>query len=40
MVRPGATIEPRANLLARYDEIYAQYRALYPALKSVAGTRP
>lgn len=40
MVRPGTTIEPRAAEMARYDEIYAQYRALYPALKAVAGARP
>lgn len=40
MVRPGTTIDPRPAEVARYDEIYAQYRALYPALKSVSGTRP
>lgn len=37
MTRPAIarTIEPRADLAAAYDEAYAQYRALYPALKEV-----
>ncbi|MEI4488729.1 FGGY-family carbohydrate kinase [Frigidibacter sp. MR17.14] len=33
MVRPGRRIEPRPREVARYAEIYEQYRALYPALK-------
>jgi sugar (pentulose or hexulose) kinase len=35
MVRPGKRIEPRPREAALYDDIYQQYRALYPALKSV-----
>jgi FGGY-family pentulose kinase len=35
MVRPGKRIEPRKREVGLYDEIYQQYRALYPALKSV-----
>jgi ribulose kinase len=35
MVRPGRRIEPRPREAALYDDIYQQYRALYPALKSV-----
>lgn len=35
MVRPGKRIEPRAREMALYDDIYQQYLALYPALKSV-----
>lgn len=35
MVRPGKRIEPRPRETALYDEIYQQYLALYPALKSV-----
>ena len=35
MVRPGKRIEPRARETALYDGIYQQYRALYPALKSI-----
>ncbi len=35
MVRPGRRIEPRADNVAAYGEIYARYRALYPALKGV-----
>ena len=38
MVRPGHSIEPRAREAAVYDDIYAHYRALYPALKSVLTT--
>ena len=37
MVKPGKRIEPRAREAARYAELYQQYRALYPALKSVRG---
>jgi FGGY-family pentulose kinase len=37
MVRPGKRIEPRAREMALYDDIYQQYLALYPALKSVRG---
>jgi sugar (pentulose or hexulose) kinase len=42
MVRPGRRIEPIAANVALYDEIYAQYAALYPALKTVreAGVTP
>ena len=35
MVRPGTTIDPDPVAVARYDEIYARYLALYPALKAV-----
>lgn len=35
MVRPGRRIEPRPREVALYNDIYQQYRALYPALKSV-----
>jgi len=37
MTRPAVarTIEPRADLAHAYDDAYAQYRALYPALKEV-----
>lgn len=37
MVKPGTRIEPRPREMAIYNEIYQQYRALYPALKSVRG---
>lgn len=42
MVRPGRRIEPIGANVARYEEIYAQYAALYPALKGVreAGLTP
>ena len=35
MIRPNVarSIAPRSELTAAYDEAYAQYRALYPALK-------
>ncbi len=33
MVRPGRRIEPIPANVARYEEIYARYSALYPALK-------
>lgn len=37
MSRPkvARTIEPRADLAHAYDDAYAQYRALYPALKEI-----
>ncbi|MET3578150.1 ribulose kinase [Mesorhizobium robiniae] len=35
MVKPGRRIEPRRREAALYDDIYRQYLALYPALKSV-----
>ncbi len=37
MVKPGTRIDPRPREAAIYNEIYQQYRALYPALKSVRG---
>lgn len=37
MVRPGKRIEPRTREMALYADIYHQYLALYPALKSVRG---
>jgi xylulokinase len=30
-----ATFSPRASLMAAYDDAYAQWRKLYPALKGV-----
>lgn len=39
MVRPGKRIEPRTREVGLYDGIYQQYRALYPALKSVQGMK-
>lgn len=38
MVRPGTTIEPRQDAMAAYEQIYARYKALYPALKNITGT--
>ncbi len=38
MVKPGKRIEPRPREMALYNEIYQQYRALYPALKAVRAT--
>jgi ribulose kinase len=35
MVRPGRRIEPDPDNGARYDAIFRQYQALYPALKGV-----
>ncbi|TAM98633.1 MAG: carbohydrate kinase, partial [Rhizobiaceae bacterium] len=35
MVKPGTRIEPRKREAALYEDIYARYRALYPALKAV-----
>jgi xylulokinase len=32
---PAETIEPVASLSAAYDEAYARYRALYPAIRGV-----
>nr|WP_314092987.1 FGGY-family carbohydrate kinase [uncultured Shinella sp.] len=39
MVRPGKRIEPRTREMALYADIYQQYLALYPALKSVRGQK-
>jgi len=39
MVKPGRRIEPRTREMALYNEIYQQYLALYPALKSVRERR-
>ncbi|MFP7674653.1 ribulokinase [Marivita sp. S0852] len=33
MVKPGRVIEPNPAAVAAYDDIYARYYALYPALK-------
>lgn len=38
MVKSGTRIEPRKRETALYDELYQQYKALYPALKTVRGT--
>ncbi|MBA8853288.1 ribulose kinase [Ochrobactrum intermedium] len=38
MVKPGKRIEPRPREMTLYNEIYQQYRALYPALKAVRAT--
>jgi sugar (pentulose or hexulose) kinase len=35
MVRPGHTIDPIPANVARYQEIYPRYLALYPALKEI-----
>ncbi|MCB1358677.1 MAG: xylulokinase [Maritimibacter sp.] len=37
MTRPAVarTIEPRADLAGAYDDSYAQFRALYPAIKDI-----
>jgi sugar (pentulose or hexulose) kinase len=35
MVHPGRTVEPDPANVARYEEIYQRYRALYPAAKQV-----
>ncbi len=37
MVRPGRTVEPDPNNVARYEEIYQRYLLLYPAAKGVLG---
>ena len=41
MTRPavGRTVEPVAALTARYDEAYARYRALYPAIAGAVSPR-
>ncbi|MEP3845989.1 MAG: FGGY-family carbohydrate kinase [Paracoccaceae bacterium] len=35
MVHPGRVIDPIAENVTRYEEIYARYKALYPALNGV-----
>jgi ribulose kinase len=35
MVHPGRMIEPKAENVAKYEEIYQKYLALYPAMKGV-----
>ncbi len=40
MVRPGRRIEPNPDAVARYDEIYQRYAALYPALKPLREVVP
>ena len=35
LVRVVETVEPESELVARYEERYAAYRKLYPALKGV-----
>ena len=35
MVHPGRVIDPIAENVSRYEEIYAQYKSLYPALNGV-----
>ena len=35
MVHPGRVIDPRTENIAKYQEIYARYKALYPALRSI-----
>lgn len=37
MVRPGRTIEPDPANVARYEEIYQRYLAVYPAAKEILG---
>lgn len=37
MVHPGTVIEPDPAAVAAYEEIYARYKALYPALKGALG---
>ena len=37
-VRPVAVVEPRPEWVARYAELHAGYRALYPALRDWQGT--
>ncbi|MEP4804712.1 MAG: FGGY-family carbohydrate kinase, partial [Hyphomicrobiales bacterium] len=34
MVKPGELIEPQSQAMAQYEEIYAKYLKLYPALKN------
>lgn len=38
MVKPGELIEPQADAMVQYEDIYAKYLALYPALKGVHST--
>jgi ribulose kinase len=38
MVKPGRLVEPDPKTMAAYDEVYASYKALYPALKSALAT--
>ena len=35
MVKPGVLIEPDPAATATYENVYQQYRALYPALKQI-----
>ena len=35
MVKPGGLIEPDPAATAAYENVYQQYRALYPALKQI-----
>lgn len=37
MVHPGRMIEPIPTNVAQYEEIYARYKSLYPALKDCLG---
>lgn len=39
MVKPGTVVEPRPREMAMYEEIYARYKALYPALKQVMAAK-
>jgi len=34
-VRPVRTVEPRAHMVARYEETFARYRLLYPELRDL-----
>lgn len=38
-VRAGATVEPDAAAAARYDERYAAYRQVYPAVRPIGGAQ-
>jgi len=40
MVRPGRRVEPRADQIAGYQEIYGRYAELYPALKPFTRSPP
>ena len=35
MVHPGRVIDPIAENVTRYEDIYARYKTLYPALNGV-----
>jgi len=37
MVRPGRQVDPDPQAVARYEELYQQYEALYPAAREVLG---